>query len=186
VFGLDLGLDFGLDLGADLVADLGADGFGDGAALFEFGEWAVVLIVNDGVGDGIFAGPGAAEVISGDLEAVEEQPGALGVDGVAGDAADDLGERELDGCGVVESVEACELEAGLWLTAAMDRLACAVEMVVVAEVLSAEGGRATAAAVGEDVAAEVGLALGQRSFGGLGKRTFGLLRRVDFDEFYDG
>jgi hypothetical protein len=186
LFGLKFGLDLGLDLGADLVADLGADGFGDGAALFEFGEGAVVLVVDDGVGDGIFGGAGAAEVVAGDLEAVEEQPGALGVDGVAGDASDDLGERELDGGGVVEAVEARELKAGLGLAAAVDRLASAVEVVVVAEVLSAEGGRAAAAAVGEDVAAEVGLALGQRSLGGLGQRTFGLLRRVDFDEFYDG
>ncbi len=102
-----------------------------------------------------------AQVVAGDLEAVEQQPSALGVDGVGGDASDDLGEGELDGSVVVQAVEAREVEAGFAaLTAPVGEHGHPVGVVVVAEVLVAECQRAAAAAVDEDVTAEEGLARG--------------------------
>jgi hypothetical protein len=45
---------------------------------------------------------GAREVGAGDLEAVEEQSGAFGVEVVGGEATEDFGDGELDGGAVFE------------------------------------------------------------------------------------
>ena len=146
----------------------GDEGFGFGAAFFERGQLAVGGVFDDIFGDvGEVDGSGAEEVLAGDLEAVEDEAGAFGVDGVFGEAAKDLDDGELDGGGVVEAIEAGEVEAGFGLAAALvGEDGGAVDLMVVAEVQGAEGGGAAAATVGEDVAAE---------------ETLVLLRRVDFD-----
>jgi hypothetical protein len=66
-------------------------------------------VFDDGVdlgGVGVGAGGGgtisAFEVEGGDAEAVEDERGALVVDGVGADAGEDVGEGELDGGGVVD------------------------------------------------------------------------------------
>jgi hypothetical protein len=111
--------------------------------------------------DGLFSrlgGPtlgrlGFGEVEAGDLEAVEEQAGAAGVDVVGGDAAEDLADRRLDGGAVFwqEQVEGGTAAAALARVG--DWLASVV--VVVAELFSAEAWTGAAMSVGEDVAALV-------------------------------
>jgi hypothetical protein len=56
------------------------------------------------LGDGLdlLLGVEFGEEAGGDLEAVEEVSGALGVEVVGGDALEDLGEGELDGGAVFE------------------------------------------------------------------------------------
>ena len=96
---------------------------------------------------------GRGQVEAGDLEAVEEEAGALGVDLVAGDAEQDLADGALDGGAVLGQGD---VEVGLAATAVagvLDRAARGV--VVVAELLVAQAGAAAAVAVGEDVAALV-------------------------------
>ena len=92
----------------------------------------------------------AGEVGAGDLKSVEEDGGSLGVDVSGGDAAEDVVDGDLDGGSVVDGLHAEDAgaagEAGV-----REPLA----VVVVAEVLGAQGGRAAAAPVGVDVAAEV-------------------------------
>jgi hypothetical protein len=65
------------------------------------GYGAVDGVVNDfydlGGASGFEGFFGAREVGRGDLEAVEEQAGALGVEVVGGEAAEDFGDGELDG-----------------------------------------------------------------------------------------
>ena len=78
------------------------------------------------------------EVGGGDLEAVEEHAGTFEVDVGEGEAAEDVVEGDLDGGAVVD---AGHEEAAV--VAGEARLA-AGGVVVVAEVLSAEGGRAAA------------------------------------------
>jgi len=104
-----------------------------------------------GVSCGFFGDGGQVE--AGDLEAVEEEAGALGVDLVAGDAEQDLADGALDGGAVLGQGD---VEVGLAATAVagvLDRAAGGV--VVVAELLVAQAGAAAAVAVGEDVAALV-------------------------------
>jgi hypothetical protein len=96
---------------------------------------------------------GAGQVDAGDLEAVEEEAGALGVDLVGGDAAEDFADGALDG-GAVLGVG--QVEGGAAATALAwvgDRAAGGV--VVVTELFVAEAGAGAAASVGEDVAALV-------------------------------
>jgi hypothetical protein len=91
----------------------------------------------------------AAEVGGGYLQAVEEDGASFVVDVSAGEAAEDVVEGNLDGGAVVDAGEgegAGASGAGAFAAGAG---------VVVAEVLAAEGGRAAAVSVGEDVAAEV-------------------------------
>ncbi len=112
------------------------------------------------VGGDLFDGEGVAvavgfagQVDAGDLEAVEEQASAFGVDLVAGDAEDDLADCALDGSAVFGQRE---VELGLAAAAlggVVDGTAGGV--VVVAELLAAEARTAAAVAVGEDVAALV-------------------------------
>ena len=54
------------------------------------------LFHNVAVG-GVLAGGGFGQVEAGDLEAVEEEAGATGVDVVGGDALQDFADRGLDG-----------------------------------------------------------------------------------------
>ena len=60
----------------------------------------------DGVGDDLFdgfrlLGDGFGEVERGDLQAVEEQAGALGVKTAVGDALEDEADGGLDGAAVL-------------------------------------------------------------------------------------
>jgi hypothetical protein len=64
----------------------------------------VVLAVGLGVG-----ACGGGQVATGDLEAIEKEAGAFGVDLVAGDALEDLTDGELDGGAVVREGD---VEAG--------------------------------------------------------------------------
>ena len=96
-------------------------------------------------------GGGLGKVEAGDLEAVEEQAGASGIDVVGGDAAENFADGLLDsgtvfGEGVVEGGAAASALLGIG-----DGFSGGV--VVVAEVFSAQAGAAAAVAVGEDVAA---------------------------------
>jgi hypothetical protein len=107
---------------------------------------------------GVFAGRGGGEfcfgeVGAGDLESVEEEPGAARVDVVGGDAAEDFADGGLDG-GAVFGVG--EFEGGT-AAAALARVGdgAAGGVVVVAELLAAQAGAEAAVAVGEDVAAAV-------------------------------
>ena len=87
------------------------------------------------------------------MEAVEEEAGAAGVDLVAGDAAEDLADGELDGGAVFGHGEVEVGLVGSALTWVLHGAAGGV--VVVAEVLVAKAGAGAAASVGEDVAALV-------------------------------
>jgi hypothetical protein len=105
-------------------------------------------------GLGVAAGwSGAGQVDAGDLEAVEEEAGAFGIDFVGGDAAEDLADGGLDG-GAVFGVG--QVEGGA-AAAALARVGdgAAGGVVVVAEFFLAEAGAGAAASVGEDVAALV-------------------------------
>jgi hypothetical protein len=99
-----------------------------------------------GVGGGRFG-----EVEAGDLEAVEEEAGAAGVDVVGGDALEDLADGVLDGGTVFREGD---FEGGAAAPAGAG-VGCgfAGGVVVVAEVFSAEAWAAAAVAVGEDVTA---------------------------------
>ena len=129
------------------VGELGAGGDGAeggiGGDVFDGSS----LLCQDGCGPG--------EVERGDLEAVEEEAGAAGVELIAGEAVEDLadglldggavfGDGEGEGCGVVLALG--EVDGG-------EGLAGVEAAVVEAEVLVAEGGAAAAVAAGEDVAA---------------------------------
>jgi hypothetical protein len=94
---------------------------------------------------------GFGEVEAGDLEAVEEEAGAAGVDVVGGDALEDFADGCLDGGAVFgkSQVEAGAAASALfWVS---DRPAGGV--VVVAELFVVQADAAAAVAVGEDVAA---------------------------------
>ena len=111
--------------------------------------------VLDGGGGGLVVVASARKIAAGDLEAVEEEAGALGVEVVGGDAGEDVEEGELD---VGAGVDLLELEV---VAARIAALACgageaeAALAVVEAEVAAADGGRAAALAGGVDVAAEI-------------------------------
>lgn len=88
------------------------------------------------------------EIAAGDLEAVEEEAGAAGIDGVGGYAAEDFSDGELDSGSVFGE---CEVETGVGV--ADDRGGFSGGVVVVAEMLKAERWAAAAVTVSEDVAA---------------------------------
>jgi hypothetical protein len=104
-------------------------------------------------GFGVAVGGGFGEVEAGDLEAVEEQAGAAGVDVVRGDAAENFSDGLLDGGTVFRERKVEGGAAASALLRAGDGFSGGV--VVVAEVFSAQAGAAAAVAVGEDVAALV-------------------------------
>jgi hypothetical protein len=109
----------------------------------------------DGFGFGVAVRGGFGEVEAGNLEAVEEQAGAAGIDVVGGDAAKDFADDKLNAGAIVEIGE-WDFEGGVaaaTLARVGDRAAGGV--VVVAEVFSAQAGAAAAVAVCEDVTALV-------------------------------
>jgi len=120
--------------------------FGDGG---EVSELVVGGDVFDGLGGGLELVE-AGEVGAGDLQSVEEDGGAFVVEVSGGESAEDVVEGDLDGGTVVDGLHAEDAgAAGEW------GVLEAGAVMVVAEVLGAQGGRAAAAAVGVDVAAEV-------------------------------
>jgi hypothetical protein len=114
--------------------------------------------VAEAAADGSTGRGGAGQVDAGDLEAIEEEAGAFGVDFVGGDAAEDLADGYLDGGAVfgVGQVEGGAAAAALARVG--DRAAGGV--MVVAELFVAEAGAGAAVSVGEDVAALVLLGCG--------------------------
>ena len=107
----------------------------------------------DGFGSGVALGGGFGEVEAGNLEAVEEQAGAAGVDVVGGDTAEDLADGGLDGGTVLWEWQVEGGAAAAALAQVGDWLAGGV--VVVAELFLAKAWAGAAASVGEDVAALV-------------------------------
>jgi hypothetical protein len=94
---------------------------------------------------------GAGQVETGDLEAVEEETSALGVDFIAGDAAQDFADGALD-CGAIFR----EGDIKLGLTASTPARVLhwtAGGVVVVTKFFLAQARTAAAMSVGEDVAA---------------------------------
>jgi hypothetical protein len=112
-------------------------------------------------------GVDSMEVEGGDVEAVEEEAGAFGVEGVGGDAGEDVGDGVLDDVGVLEGRED---EDGVEGVLAEVFWGFAGGVVEVAEAFAAEGGGAAAAAGEVDVAAEV--ARGCVGHDGLQRRDF--------------
>ncbi len=114
----------------------------------------------DGIEDDLFdrAGargfgrfPGGRQVAAGDLQAVEEQAGTFGVEGVGGEAGEDLGDGELDGSAVLQvAQEECFL-SGAPVAEVFHR--AAILVVKIAKFFLFECGRAAAAAGSEDVTA---------------------------------
>ena len=96
-------------LGPLFEEDLLEGALAGGAVELGFGGDGAVEGVGDDLVDGFggFGGGGFGQVEGGDLEAVEEQAGAFGVDVVGGDAAQDLADGDLDG-GAVFGVGECE------------------------------------------------------------------------------
>jgi hypothetical protein len=94
---------------------------------------------------------GFGKVEAGDLEAVEEETGAAGVDVVGGDALEDFADGGLDG-GTVFGKR--QVEGGA-AASALARLGDGLSggVVVVTEFFVVQAGAAAAVAVGEDVAA---------------------------------
>jgi hypothetical protein len=150
----------------------GAFGFDGFVVLGGWGEGAVDGVVDE-LGDGLLGvlfGVGFGEIEAGDLEAVEEEAGAAGIDLVGGDAAEDFADGELEAGAFGEIAGVGEGEGGLTAAAAGRVLDGAAGGVVeVAEVFGAECGRGAAAAVGEDVAALEARGLG----GGFGVHACG-------------
>jgi hypothetical protein len=107
----------------------------------------------DGFGPGVAVGRGFGEIEAGDLEAVEEEAGAAGVDVIGGDAAEDFSDGMLDGGTVFGERKVEGGAAASTLLGIGDGFSGGV--VVVAEVFSAQAGAAAAVAVGKDVAALV-------------------------------
>ena len=124
---------------------------GGGVELGDGREDAKTFVLRD-LFDGFGCGrEGAGEVSGGDLEAVEEEPGAAGLDVAGGDAEEDLADGCLDGAAVLgegqgEGAGAGEPGAGRGFAGGV---------VVVAEVFEAERLAAAAMSVGEDVTALV-------------------------------
>jgi hypothetical protein len=150
-----------------LVGLVVGDELGDGGEGAEVGIEGEVFD-GDGLVVGLFGGPGFegglfGEVGGGDLEGVEDEAGAAGIDGVGGDAGDDVVERDLDGGAVLDEGDGDVFVLGV----AGGRLVAATVagVVVEAEGFAAQGDGAAAEAVAADVAAleAAGFGLG---FGG--------------------
>ncbi len=119
-----------------------------------------------GVGDDLVDGIGgvggllrAREVEGGDLESVEEESGAAGVEVVGGEAGEDVGDGVLDAAALVGAGEGEGGAAGLLVEPSLAGVEFPVwdgfagGVVVVAKIFFAECGTAAAMAAGEDVAA---------------------------------
>jgi hypothetical protein len=118
--------------------------------LFGGGVFALVTIAGARAGFGGGFGWGR-EVEAGDLEAVEEESGAAGIDLVGGDAAKDFADGGLDGGAILGERQVEGGLPGAALFGFGDWSSGGV--VVVAELFAAKAGTGTAASVGEDVAA---------------------------------
>ncbi len=139
-------IDAGAELAKFLELDL-SEGLG---AVFqvEYGsEGAVGFVLDDLLDcfDGIWRG--FWQVDAGDLKRVEEQAGAFGIEGLAGDALRDKADGRLDRGAVFEGGQ---LEVGVGF---VDDFGLAGCVVVVAEGFAAQAFAAAAVSVGEDVAA---------------------------------
>ena len=130
-----------------LVGVFGFVEFGLGG---EGAEGGVVVDLVDGLA-GLGLGLVFGQVEAGDLETVEQEAGAAGVDFVEGDALQDFADGVLDGGAVFGVGEGEGLPAAAALLEVLHRFSGGV--VVVAEIFAAEAGAGAAAAVGEDVAA---------------------------------
>jgi hypothetical protein len=98
-----------------------------------------------------FGGLEFGQVEAGDLQTVEEESGAAGIDVVGGDALEDLADGVLDGGAIFGERDlkgGAAASAGAWVLRGSSG-----GVVVVAEVFSAEAWAAATVAVGEDVAA---------------------------------
>ena len=152
---------FGFEASLGLVP-VGAEDDGGTATVEDFvggGEWAVFGVEGDVVHRGlrVLLRRGLGEVVAGDLEGVEEESGAAGVEVVGGYALNDLADGGLDGGSVLREREVEGASAGFAAARVLRRLASGV--VVVAEVFVAETGGAATVAVDEDVAALEALGL---------------------------
>ena len=122
-----------------------------GAGL-QLADYLLLVLLRDGLQ--------AAAVGDGELEAEEEGVGAFGVDEVAGEGVDDLGEGEHDRDAVLERREGDDVAAlhealGADHAVAVDGVALVEAAVEVAEVVVGEGDGAALEAVGADVATEI-------------------------------
>jgi hypothetical protein len=76
--------------------------------------------ISFGIGGGVLNGAlrydvrAAVDVLGCDLEAVEEEAGALGVEAGGAERAEDLGERELDGAAIFEDGEFDRIKGRAW------------------------------------------------------------------------
>jgi hypothetical protein len=123
---------------------------------YERGLWGVLLVAEGAVAAAAvvaaFGGAGGSgQVDAGDLEAVEEEAGAFGVDFVGGDAAQDFADGGLDGGAVLGEREVELGLAGAAAARVFDRAAGGV--VVVTKFFVAETCASATVSVGEDVAA---------------------------------
>ena len=112
---------------------------------------------------------GKGEVGGGDLKPVEELAGAFGVKLTGGETREHVMQGDLDAGGIVDGRNGKDGGAVAFDVGGGGLLADG--SMVVAEVLSAQGGRAATMAVGEDVAAEV--------------TAFGVGQIDDFDGLHD-
>jgi hypothetical protein len=124
---------------------------------FDFGRERAMDGIDDDLFDKLgFDGSAAVgqdlwEIEAGDLKAVEEQAGAAWVDVIGGNTAEDLADGLLDGAAVfgMREVEVGAAAAALaWVFDGATR-----GVVVITKFFVTETGAATAASVGEDVAA---------------------------------
>jgi len=102
-------------------------------------------------GHGLGLGLRPRQVEAGDLQAIEQQPGAARIQIVGGDALQHLAERELQGGAVLGHAALEGAQAGLARGGVFHRAARSV--VEVAEIFVAQADRAAAAAPGKDVTA---------------------------------
>ena len=146
------------EAGVFLDEELRGAGDGEVADFRGDGEGAEGLVVGDFFDQrsGGVMGLGFGQIEAGDLQAIEQKTGAAGVDLVCGDALEDLTDGVLDGGAVFRRGDG-EAGAAFAAGAAVEELrrgdGAARGVVVVAELLAAQGGAEAAAAVGEDVAA---------------------------------
>ncbi|HTD95536.1 MAG TPA: hypothetical protein VK627_01350 [Edaphobacter sp.] len=136
------GVEFGAG-GEGAEGGVGFDVFDEGG----FRAFEAGLAVAGGAGGLGVAG----QVEAGDLEAVEQEAGALGVDLVGGDAEQDLADGDLDGGAVLGHGEGEVGLAGAAVGEVLDGAAGGV--VVVAKLFVAKAWAAATVALGEDVAA---------------------------------
>jgi hypothetical protein len=124
-------------------------GFGGG---FAFGGEQAEVGVEDGFFYGFdgFAGGCFGQVRRGDLQGVEEQAGAFGVEAAVGDSLGDEGDGGLDGAAVFEGGK---LEGGQSVALFGQARGLVGAVVVEAKIFFAETFAAAAVSVGEDVAA---------------------------------